>query len=308
MENFIKELTIIDFLGILVPGSFLLLLFNQDYPIRDIWCDYFGTGSAADTVIFLIIGYLVGMLIHELGDLLEKLIWAFPWFNPRYYAAKKICVSIQNKAYDPIVPSGMPENNEAPTGSGHEKQKFFLQFLFSIAGAGIIFTSVLFFPILLRSDHHAVAITLYYTLFLIISISFYVTRKSIGNAEIAYVRKNSAIQVKIFGKVSAPKRQIFEGFYCIMRNLVLAIGLTNTYAIFLSDSPKFAQQAIRFYRNTSLLILYYIVSILMMIRCCHYVYLKYKYSYEDYLYLSNSEEQRLSCEKTALSKTDDKIK
>ena len=41
MGDYIKELTTIDFLGILVPGSFLLLLFSLDYPVRDIWRFYF---------------------------------------------------------------------------------------------------------------------------------------------------------------------------------------------------------------------------------------------------------------------------
>lgn len=294
MENFIKELTIIDFLGILVPGSFLILLFNQDYAIRHIWCGYFGTDSAADTVIFLVVGYLVGMLIHELGDLLEKLIWASPWLNPRYYAAKKICDSIQRNAYEPIAPSGMPKSNEAPAGSGLKKRKNFLQFLFSSAGACIILMLVLFFPVLLRKNNDVpvvtICIALLCALLLIVGIAFLVTRKRLGNTEMLYVQKNAAIQVKIFGKVSASKRQIFDGFYCIMRNLLLTIGIANAYAFFLVDSPKLAQRVMSFYQNTSLLILYYIVSILMMIRCCHYAYLKYKYSYEDYLYLLKSEE------------------
>ena len=74
MGDYIKELTIIDFLGILVPGSFLLLLFSLDYLVRDIWCFYFEKGAVADTVICLIAGYLIGLLRLELGDLVEKLI------------------------------------------------------------------------------------------------------------------------------------------------------------------------------------------------------------------------------------------
>ena len=90
MGNFVKELTIIDFLGMIVPGSLLVLLFNRDYELQSIWSDYFENDMAANTIILLIAGYLIGMLIHELGDVLEKQIWKTNWFNPRYYAAREV--------------------------------------------------------------------------------------------------------------------------------------------------------------------------------------------------------------------------
>lgn len=300
MGNFIKELTIIDFLGILVPGSFLLLLFNQDYHIRDIWCGYFGNGSAADTVIFLVVGYLVGMLIHELGDLLEKLIWASPWLNPRYYAAKKVYSSMKNGAYKPIASLSMLQIPETPAGSYEDK--IFWQFLLSCAGASAILMLVLFFPVLLISDKNVVVVTictvLGFALLPIVAIAIHVTKDGGEGTEIEFVKVNAAIQVRVFGKVSAAKRQIFDGFYCIMRNLLLAVGIANTYALLQADSLNFPQKAMAFYGNTGLLILYYIVCALMIIRCCHYAYLKYKYAYEDYLYLLRQEEQHHSCEKT----------
>lgn len=306
MGNFIKELTIIDFLGILVPGSFLLLLFNQDYHIRDIWCGYFGNGSAADTVIFLVVGYLVGMLIHELGDLLEKLIWASPWLNPRYYAAKKVYSSTENNAYEPIAPYNMPQIPKTPPEKSKVyANKVFWQFLLSCAGVSAILMLVFFFPVLLRSDNDVVVVAIYtvlgFALLPIVAIALHVTKNGERGTEIEFVKKNAAIQVRIFGKVSASKRQIFDGFYCIMRNLLLAVGIANTYALFLAGSSNFSQKAMAFYRNTSLLILYYIVCTLMVIRCCHYAYLKYKYAYEDYLYLLRQEEQHHSCEKTKSS-------
>ena len=56
MGDFIKELTIIDFLGMMVPGSLLLLLLNEDLGIRNIWSGYFGQNAAADTSILLVTG------------------------------------------------------------------------------------------------------------------------------------------------------------------------------------------------------------------------------------------------------------
>lgn len=40
MGDFIKELTIIDFLGMIVPGGMLVLLFSKDYELQNIWRDY----------------------------------------------------------------------------------------------------------------------------------------------------------------------------------------------------------------------------------------------------------------------------
>ena len=84
MGDFIKELTIIDFLGMIVPGGMLVLLFSKDYELQNIWRDYFENDMVANTIILLIAGYLIGMLIHELGDILEKQIWKMNRLNPRY--------------------------------------------------------------------------------------------------------------------------------------------------------------------------------------------------------------------------------
>ena len=83
MENSVKELTIIDFLGMIVPGGLLVLLFHKDYEVQSIWNGYFGNDTVANTIILLVAGYLVGMLIHEWGDILEKAVWKLNLLNPR---------------------------------------------------------------------------------------------------------------------------------------------------------------------------------------------------------------------------------
>lgn len=147
MDNFIKELTIIDFLGILVPGSLVLLLFSQDYPIRNIWCGFFGSSSVADTIIFLVAGYLTGMLIHELGDLLEKVIWACPYLNPRYHAAKNVYFA-QKNAYNVISPSNVTNTHEMDLEN--QDRTTALQLIISSIAVCVILISVFFFPLLLK--------------------------------------------------------------------------------------------------------------------------------------------------------------
>lgn len=90
----------------IVPGSLLIVLFTKDYELQSIWGDYFGNDTVANTIILLIAGYLIGMLIHELGDLLEKQLWKMSRLNPRYYAAKEVFLNVEKNINTLILTSG----------------------------------------------------------------------------------------------------------------------------------------------------------------------------------------------------------
>ena len=49
-----------------------------------------------------------------------------------------------------------------------------------------------------------------------------------------YLKQNAAIQTEVFGKGTAAKRQIFDGFYCVMRNFLIGVGITNVYSIIMA--------------------------------------------------------------------------
>ena len=289
MGDYIKELTIIDFLGILVPGSFLLLLFSLDYPVRDIWCFYFEEGSFADTVIFLIAGYLLGMLLHELGDLFEKLIWACPWFNPRYHAAKTVFV-----ATGVTLPFQFPAR-DIP-GSEAKKQLARISWQYALPGIGsfMLLASLLIFPLLFQSGNIEL-ICAYFLIGAVALLPILCGIKARQNNDhekaMEYVAQNAYIQTVIYGKASAAKRQMFDGFYCMMRNLLLVMGISNTYAFFCTESPRFSQVVANIYGNPILLSSYFAIVLLALLRCCHYAYLKYKYAYEDYLYVLSAQAQ-----------------
>lgn len=70
MGDFIKELTIIDFLGMLVPGSVVIFILGMDYNIENFWNSVFGSesGGAVRVTMLIIMGYISGMIIHEIGD------------------------------------------------------------------------------------------------------------------------------------------------------------------------------------------------------------------------------------------------
>ena len=71
MGDFIKDLNIIDFLGMLLPGAFVALCLSIQHPgawqilETAIGCEL--SLSLRITVV-LVVGYVIGMLLHELGS------------------------------------------------------------------------------------------------------------------------------------------------------------------------------------------------------------------------------------------------
>ena len=78
MGDFIKDLNIIDFLGMLLHGAFVALCLSIQHPgawqilETAIGCEL--SLSLRITVV-LVVGYVIGMLLHELGDRMEKCLW-----------------------------------------------------------------------------------------------------------------------------------------------------------------------------------------------------------------------------------------
>lgn len=100
MSDYIKDLNIIDFLGITVPGCLLVLLISGDNPNLLLWASYFGAdASPVIRGIFLAIaGYVIGMILHEIGDLAEKGAWCFSLLDPKTYAIKAVGIDMIEKA------------------------------------------------------------------------------------------------------------------------------------------------------------------------------------------------------------------
>lgn len=80
MESFTKELTVIDFIGILLPGCYLVLLWSGEISLSVIWTGYFGDecGEITKAAFLIICGYIVGSLIHQLAGMIERLVWHIP--------------------------------------------------------------------------------------------------------------------------------------------------------------------------------------------------------------------------------------
>lgn len=93
MKDFVKEFTVIDFLGMLPAGVLVILLLSYDWSEHLLWQGYFGDtcGEATKLAILLVAGYFVGMLLHELGDWVERALFHFQWLDPRRWAAYRVC-------------------------------------------------------------------------------------------------------------------------------------------------------------------------------------------------------------------------
>ena len=83
MKDYFKELNIIDILGIGVPGCLLLLLLGGDQTAELLWMDQFDNHPLAFGIVLIIVGSLAGMLLQELGDMIEKGLWLIPCLDPK---------------------------------------------------------------------------------------------------------------------------------------------------------------------------------------------------------------------------------
>lgn len=95
MSDYIKELNIVDFLGIVVPGSALVLLLSGDNADLLLWTSYFGADASplVRGIFLAIAGYLAGMVLHEIGDLAEKGVWCFTRLDPKAYAINAVGIT-----------------------------------------------------------------------------------------------------------------------------------------------------------------------------------------------------------------------
>lgn len=295
MGDFIKELTIIDFLGMLVPGSLLVLLFSYDFNVKNIWCGYFEQNPTADTIILLIVGYLVGMVLHEIGDLFEKVIWKTNIFSPRYYAAKKVFgKSSETTSYTLLGTHTFPIRSKAQS-----TVLLWITSALSCAVLVIFFMMLFALPIYLQLGSHWIVLFSLFIFAGLLSWSYFIVIKTADNNIIDILIHNAAIQTIIYGKGTASKRQIFDGFYCVMRNLLLAVGIVNSYALAFSETSNgdsLAYKIESFYHGKEKLLIYSVIVCFMAARCYHSAYLKYKYGYEDFLYL-------IKCKKEASQQT-----
>lgn len=76
LVHFLRRYTVIDFLGYLIPGAIVTLVWNQRFNgmLKAPFTDFFGEQAVLLGLYFLVLSYLVGTVIHELSKPIDLLL------------------------------------------------------------------------------------------------------------------------------------------------------------------------------------------------------------------------------------------
>lgn len=92
MKKFLEDFTLIDFWGIMIPGGIFCFLMSSVYSLGQLYTEYVGvyvkeTSEIGLAAFWVLISYLLGSIIHEGADWIERL----------FSAASSIFVKTSNK-------------------------------------------------------------------------------------------------------------------------------------------------------------------------------------------------------------------
>lgn len=112
MDQLMKHVTLIDTLGIFLPGSIFIVAINF-YGIWDVaapWKSLFGGGDIPMLVYFVGLSYLCGSVIHQVGTVAEQLLMKVPQLgcnlHAPYWEDPTVCC-----AYQAVLRKVPPEQN-----------------------------------------------------------------------------------------------------------------------------------------------------------------------------------------------------
>lgn len=281
MGDFIKDLNAIDFLGMMVPGATMILLFEYIWDSSEqasLLFSFFGQGEVKGAIIGLLVvcGYVVGMLVHELSDTLEGWLWKLGPFNPKFRAAQDVDRDSDWKLGEIWESSRNPSANMQKTTAD---EMGWLMCAILIAVGGYTVLSGIFGEKGSGIVADALAVLLGGCL-----ISF--RNESVDKQRYQpLINALPQIQTQIEKCGNLRKRTIFDGFHVMMRNLVLVIFLMDVYALAIGESSPMVRcfsgkdGAVNYMGAIVLCA----AEVLMISRYDRFAYLKYKYIFEDYL-------------------------
>lgn len=300
MTEFFKELNIIDILGIGVPGCLLVLLLGGDQTAALLWADQFQGNVLAFAVLLLVAGSLGGMLIQELGDLIEKGLWLIPWLDPKSYAANAVNSTDLAKVKEKVEKHTCAEPNK---WKGVLAQLFSGVIALLAVGYAVALLPVAIWTAAAAADDAVwfdpkamwglwpLAAMLLTVLLLRPKVAFKDdTLKTVRNA-------NPYIQTCLVGHGNTSKRTLFDGWRFVMRNLILVLAVTNLVSLWkpVDLYCRVAHMLVGKGGDMTDHLFWLIVAAscivgLMMVRYYHYAYLRYKYSLENYIHMLPEDE------------------
>ncbi len=297
MGDFIKDLNIIDFLGMLLPGAFVALCLNIQHPgvwqvlANAIGCDL---SFSMRIAVILVAGYVIGMLLHELGDRLEKCLWLVPVLNPRLYAART--TKLLEREAEKVNPTIKWDGASSHTFRKSVKSvwKEWKMCVFSPLVVAVVITVLLVAAHMLPIGGGAIlgialAAVLYVTDVYMLRDRFptdsgdegytikAMKRVFEGDAEYYSHAKQD--------KESLRKRNLFDGFRSSARNLFLAFIFLHAYTS--AGEGELGSLIQTQMAKLPVRCVFYGAMLLMLIRYWHYSYLKFKYCYEDNVFERN---------------------
>lgn len=265
MGDFVKELNIIDFLGILLPGTVVLLLINYTKTQTLTGLEF----TATDVVLLIVGGYVLGSLLHEVWDLLEKILWMLFFLDPKIYAARAVDkeIVIEQKSKKKTNEINKTIDFKKDVVSWFEKSIIVADACTDENGLPEI-----------ESKCKQVCSEYWKWCRKI--------REWLKNRELhqySWIRRyNPLIQTLMVNKGNFTKRTVFDGFHVMMRNLFCAILLIRAGAKCLKiEDPMLA--FLSEYIGDYAAYVRFVLLLLMLIRSYHYAYLKYKYTYENFV-------------------------
>lgn len=306
MTDVIKELNIIDFLGIIVPGCILVLLITGDHTALLLWRDYFGPEATAFIrgLFLLIAGYLAGMVLHEIGDLIEKGMWCLHALDPKAYAANAVGAEAIEEA---MVSAGILGEDRAEQTCDCVIPPRIKGALGCVGMLAVLFFSSVGFCMAMSASLRICApsgdASVGWRTYSGVSVMLALCVGIVAAVAIAFKRRsrnvwkdiqnvcvlNPQIQTYLANHGTHSKQTMFDSFRHVMRNLLIAIAITNACSIwhpvdvYRDIAGYFLRQA-NMQRDFFWLCLWFsLVVMVMFIRYNHFAFLRYKYGFEIFL-------------------------
>lgn len=297
MGDFIKDLNIIDFLGMLLPGAFVALCLSIQHPgawqilETAIGCEL--SLSLRITVV-LVVGYVIGMLLHELGDRMEKCLWLVPVLNPRLYAART--TKLWKREAENVDRTIQWDETSSHTFRKSVKSvwKEWKMCVFSPLVVAAVITVLLVAAHMLPLEWGAIlgialAVVLYVTDVYMLRDRFPTDSGDEGYT-IKAMRRVLEGDAEYYShakqdKESQRKRNLFDGFRSSARNLFLAFIFLHAYTS--AGEGELGSLIQTQMAKLPVRCVVYGTMLLMLIRYWHYSYLKFKYCYEDNVFERN---------------------
>ena len=308
MKDFFKELNIIDILGIGVPGCLLVLLLGGDQTAALLWADQFQGNVLAFAALLLVAGSLAGMLIQELGDLIEKGLWLIPWLDPKFYAANAVNSTDLTKVKDKVE-----KHTCAEPGKG---KCLLAQCLSAVAALLVVGCAVALLPVAIWTAAAAADDAVWFDPkamwglwplgVMLLAALLLRPKVDFTDAAIKTVRNaNPYIQTCLVGHGNTSKRTLFDGWRFVMRNLILVLSVTNLVSLWkpVDLYCRVAHMLVGKGGDMTGHLFWLIVATacvvgLMLVRYYHYAYLRYKYSLENYIRMIAEDEETKAKEAT----------